>query len=252
MTLPTYITTLGRADDQVTLRQVPHAILVVQDHEYDLHRAKYPGQSILSLPPSIRTLGATRRHMLEVVAPEVGGKIVLLDDDLTFLFRPKAGDWHLKLATGEDMMILWLRVGLALDKYAHVGVSGREGNNRFGDEPEESTRYMRVLCYNTSLFPPGVEVGRVDGMSDFDLNLQLLRAGRKSLVFTRWAQGHRGTQQPGGCSGQRSQESHTREAEFLAAAHPGLVKLRQKSNKTGGDFGTRTEVTVSWKKALPS
>ena len=58
------------------------------------------------------------------------------------------------------------------------------------------------------------------------------------------------TNEDGGCSEYRTHEFHEHSARRLAELHPGLVTLRQKSNKTDREgFGTRTEVTIQWKRA---
>ena len=248
----TYITTLNRVASQITLKQVPWATLVVQSHEAAAYREAYPDNRVLSLPQEIKTLGPTRKYMLDQVSWKHDGKIILLDDDLSFAYRNVEGDYHIKVATPEQVEHMFSEVELALEKFCHVSVSGREGQNRLPDEPVNNCRYMRFLAYNTCLFPPGIHVGRVDGMSDFDLNLQLLRAGKPSLMFTKWAQGHKGTQTPGGCSEQRSLESHAAEVDFMVEHHSPFVKSYFKDDKGAGEFGKRKEVRVQWKKAFAS
>ena len=248
----TYITTLGRVGSVRTLNQVPWAKLIVQAHELAAYTEAYPKNEVIGLPKDIRTLGPTRRFMLERIAPLHNGRVILLDDDLDFMYRNKEGDWHLKAATAEQMENLFHLVEEALMTHAHVSVSGREGNNNLPDEPVANARYMRFLAYNTGLFPPGIHVGRVDGMSDFDLNLQLLKKGKPSLIFTRWAQGHKGTQTPGGCSEQRTLESHAAEVDFMVEQHAPFVKSYFKNDKGAGEFGKRKEVRIQWKKAFAS
>lgn len=245
--IPRFVTTLGRVDDQVTLKQVAHCTLVVQAHEEAAHRATWPDHEILVLPPEVRTIGATRRHMC--TAPGLPRRFFLLDDDLTISVRRVPGDYHLKTATKEEVEQMFVVLEQMLENYAHVAVSPREGQNRFPDTPVENVRYMRLVGYNLDLFPSGLDIGRVNCMSDFDLALQLLQAGRPSITLTKWAQGHKATQQPGGCSTQRTLESHNAEVRRMAELYPGIVKVRQKDDKTGGAFGKRMEVTIGWKKA---
>lgn len=253
--MKTFITTLNRVGNQVTLKQVPWATLVVQAHEANAYRDAYPDTEIFVLPPEIRTLGPTRKYMLDVVAPSFGGQIVLLDDDLTISYRNDPADYHIKVATPEQVASLFEWVKNHLASYAHVSVSGREGQNNMSPEdsaPLYNCRYMRFLAYNTLLFPEGIEVGRVDGMSDFDLNLQLLKAGKPSIMATRWAQGHKGTQTPGGCSEQRTLEAHSAEVDKMVEWHSPFVKSYFKNDKGAGEFGKRKEVRVQWKKAYES
>lgn len=238
MTLPLFITTLGRLDSQITLRNIRRAAdmcgypvtLVVQGHEYNAHRERYPDVNVMALPVGIDNLRATREYMFDHFGD---GKFVLLDDDMDFYTRADPADWHLTTPTDEQLAQMLREVDEALDTYHHVGISGREGNNRVPDYSVESTRFMRFLAY--ARIPADVRP-RVDGMSDFDVNLQLLRRGLPSLVFYRYAQGHKGTQTPGGCSLTRSHATHEAECARMQELHPGLVSPRQKQNKTGGGF----------------
>lgn len=250
-----YITTLGRLRTQVTLENMPpdvqrQVIMVVQDHEYADHRALWGDTvgEVRALPPEVRTLGPTRRAVREWAEDEA---IVLMDDDLRFYVRRDPTDWHLTYQTPQDYrdMLAWLESRLTDGGYDHAGISAREGNNRVSESEVECTRYMRVLGYNTRREPAGIEHGRVDGMSDFDVNLQLLQAGRPSCVSFLYAQGQAGTQTPGGCAINRTHSTHDAEIDRMVAWHGDLVKVRQKQNKTGGEFGTRRELTIYWQKA---
>ena len=249
----TFITTLNRVNAQITLRQVPWATLVVQAHEEDIHREAFPDTKLLVLPPHIRTISTTREWLTENCA--VDGKIIMLDDDLTISYRNDPSDYHLKVATPEQVEACFYEMWRLMNEYAHVAVSGREGQNRLSPEdsaPVFNGRYMRMVGFNRNLFPEDLGMARVNGLSDFDINLQLLRAGRSSIILTRWAQGHKGTQTPGGISEQRNHETHEAEVDQMVEMHPGFVKKRFVENKTQGEFGRRAEVTIFWKKAFQS
>lgn len=248
-----YITTLGRVRAQKTLMNLPETlrrevVLVVQEHEYVAHRDKWIGQvaEVRALSPDIRTLGPTRRA---VHGWREDSKIVLLDDDLDFYVRAAPRDWHLLTPSASQVLDMFGEINSSLDRYAHVGVGGREGHNRVEEDTAECTRYMRVLGYRTDVAPE-VEHGRVDGMSDFDVNMQLLRLGYPSLVLYFWGQGQSGTQTPGGCAINRTHDTHNSEIAKMLAWHGEHVRARQKVNKTGGEFGTRQELTLYWKRAF--
>lgn len=253
-----YITTLGRSNNQITLKCLNEGkfswpvTLVVQDHEYDLHRKLFPDTEVLSLPLLIKTLGPTRRYLIGKARAKKE-KVILLDDDLLFYWRPDPNDWHLRYPPPGVIDKIFEEVDEMLDSYAHVSVSPREGNNRIPDYWVQNIRYMRFLGYNTALFPRDVESGRVCGMSDFDLALQLLRRGCRSNVCFRYAQDQKGgTQAPGGCSLNRTHDTHNAEIDRMLEWHKGFVKEREKKNKTGGAFGTRRELTIYWQKAFES
>lgn len=246
-----YITTLGRPRKQITLMGLPEkwrdqCHLVVQEHEYLLHRDIWGGwvRSIIPLPPDITTLGGTRKFLCE----NLTGKVILMDDDLTFYRRANADTVKLvKMQPTVDYDAMFEDIEKALDEYAHVGVSARSGNQQF-KENQLNSRYMRVLAYRLPM-DANVQHGRVDGMSDFDIALQLCKLGYPSFVFYDWSQDQPGTQKPGGCALNRTLETHAREVEFMAQAHPGLVTKRTVAKKGGTEFDTRPEVTIFWKKA---
>lgn len=254
MTVHYLLTTLGRPYRQETLIRLHPEIrkkttMVLQHHEaqtYDIWSHYYLAGKLL-LPDHIDNLGATRQFLLDTYR---GEKIVMLDDDLTFLYRKNPPLWNLGTYDRNDALEPFMALEKMLDTYTHASISGREGNNRIEDEIVECGRYMRVLGYDTAKFPSHVRMDRVNGMSDFDTNLQLLRAGHKSGINYWYAQGQGATQQPGGCSLNRTHETHSAEIKKMVEMHPNLVRVRMKQNKGGGEFGTREELTISWKKAL--
>jgi hypothetical protein len=98
-----------------------------------------------------------------------------------------------------------------------------------------------------------MEHGRVEIMEDFDLNLQMLRAGYSSAVLYKYANGQGETNAPGGCSTFRTLELHNRNVAKLAELHPGFVKLKtNRKTKSGGELSNRHEATIYWKKAYES
>ena len=246
----TYIVTHKRPNNQVTLRSVPDATLVVQLDQYSSYRQAWPDQPILTLPEHVTTMGETRQHMAKGVSPQHDGKIILLDDDLSFYHRKDPNHYKLTNAEDTDVADMLNAVWSALDTYAHASVSAREGQNNVSPEdskPVGCCRYMRLVAYNTFLWPSHIKCDRVNGMSDFDTNLQLLRSGLPSIVFTRWAQSHPATQSEGGISEQRTLEKHAKEVDFMVEAHAPFVTGVDKNDK--GPFGKRREVRVQWKKA---
>jgi hypothetical protein len=181
-------------------------------------------------------------------------KFAMMDDDVGFLVRRSPAVWNLRVAEPADCarMMRWME--MALGTYAQVGISAREGNNQQGvGTPFSLTalnaRVMRVVGYRTEAFM-SVHHCRTTVAEDFDVTLQILRAGGENVVSYWWAQGQRMTNEDGGCASWRTLEIHEEAMRKLAELHPGIVSLRTKQNK--GDqngLGTRTEVTVQWKAA---
>jgi hypothetical protein len=201
-----------------------------------------------------------KRHIIGRRAAAAGeAKFLMMDDDVGLLVRKAEDDWPLRRVAAPDIAAMLAAIEGLLDEVASVGVSGREGNNRAGiggplalDLVVRHTRVMRVLAYRTEDFL-ACEHDRLPVMEDFDVQLQLLRAGRGNACLYYWANGQTRTNAPGGCSIWRTREVHEAGARRLAELHPGFVRLRQKRNKTDAEgLGTRTEVTISWKSAFES
>lgn len=253
-----YIPSTHRSNDVSagTLKWIPDGwyqgtCLVVHDSEQQTYRSKT--NALIAATP---VYGIDKvRHWIGSHAKlsSPNGKFLMLDDDLCFAVRKSTEATSLRPCNEIDMVNLLLTIEDLLDHYAHVSVSMRFGNQNHPPGPSplvaECGRGIRAMAFRVNEFLD-VEHGRVPVMEDFDVTLQLLRRGYKNAVIHHWAQDQKQTNAPGGCSTYRSQELQKTSAEKLASLHPGLVDLRWKENKTGGEFGRRQEVTIRWKKAL--
>lgn len=222
----------------------------VEEYTRALESVSLGGVSIESMEYS--TIGE-KRQMMAGRALELGyRKVFMVDDDINFLVRRAPDNWQLRYTEADETLQMYNIVSRLLENYSQVSLGAREGNNRLGlggpADVVECTRGMRANAFWTEEFLE-LEHGRVDVMEDFDITLQLLRQGRPTAVTKYWATGQKATNTAGGCSVWRTHEIHERSVSRLADLHPGLVRLRQKNNKGGGEFGTRTEATISWKEA---
>lgn len=208
---------------------------------------------VISVPEEWR-IARKRRAMAQWAAAQGHERIFMVDDDLGFLVRRSGTSWQLENAGHETLLRMMQMLGEQLDRpeVSHVAVSCREGNIHFGraGAPSElvspNTRAIRAVAWKIREYL-AVE-SRIDGREDLDTTLQSLRAGYENRVLGFWAQGQRGTQDRGGCAAWRTEEMVAQTAEALAAAHPGLVRLVPKKNKTGG-LRERMEVVIAWKAA---
>jgi hypothetical protein len=237
---------------QLTTYVVPNE--QVADYHYTLQQTGLLAQGVSVVGCAAQGIAATRHWIGGECAERGEEKFAMVDDDVRFVRRISPDATSLIKCVPADVDQMWSAVVRRLETYAHVGVSARQGNNNMGvgspDEvAEENTRTLRVLCYRTKDFLKAKH-GRVPVMEDFDVNLQLLRMGLPNINLGWWSQDQKMTNAPGGCSTYRSHQLHEQAAHKLAELHDPYVKLRQKVNKTGGEFGTRTEVTIYWKKAF--
>lgn len=262
-----YIPSRGRAHqigtDSTLLRLPPdhraRTTIVTHESEHQLYldavREAFPDSGVGVWSAGDYENIAVKRHRIgQHVARMEQPSFLMMDDDVDFLIRKGDDVWNLRACTDEEVGELMDFIAEQLIFYAQVGVSAREGQNRWGVGPRRTlvalnTRLMRIVGYQTEAFL-SVEHNRVPVMEDMDVNLQLLRQGRDNLLICYWANGQRMTNAPGGCSIWRTLEVHNAAAERLAELHPGFVTTRLKTNKTDADgLGTRTEVTVQWKRA---
>lgn len=264
-----YIPSRGRSGSVATgtLSKIPESImhnvvLAVHSGEIDAYMKRVPDSWIES---GLHVRGfdysggiaEKRLQMGQHARVDRCHHFMMIDDDVDFLVRRSESDFRLRPQTSDETIEMFTYISSLMthQNFSHVGVSGREGNNRAGNGPRSTllmvnTRAMRMVCWNTDDFL-AAEHCRVMVMEDFDVSLQALRRGRGNAVTYWYANGQKMTNAPGGCSLWRTHAVHEESARRLAELHPGLVSLRTKSNKTDrGGFGTRTEVTVQWKRAL--
>lgn len=268
LTVPTYRRhSNGEAQ---TFDNVPRLVpltLVCREEESSeyaklLARLNRERDTIWAIPPgAVSGIATTRQWIMERAIAEGHDKVVMMDDDLHVIVRGKIPEgepgWDYKLRPVETAaefqeLLDWFdkTIGFAW----HAAVSMREGNNRLpglGAE-DRANRGIRMVGYSTRPFEKSLARFRpvVEGREDLDMTLQLLRLGVPNVVTYHWAQGQRSAGAAGGLSETRTLEDQDRTARILADLHPGLVKLRTKSNVSGAMAGERTEVTIYWKRAL--
>jgi hypothetical protein len=251
-----YVHSAGRAGPLPTLDALlgtPHAArarLVVQAKEAKAYAAAYPNVRTIVLPPSIKSLSPTRQWLLE---NSDSRKFILFDDDLAFAKRRIDDPTKFESTRPGRLKHMLDLLDRTLDKFAHVGVLAREGGNRITAPHVDVIRMMRVLGYDRDrVLATGARFDRLPTKQDFDMTLQLLRAGLPNRVIASYVQNQAGSNTAGGCSAYRTSEMMDKSAHDLAALHPGFVKVVQKNTKTSWGGGTRTDVTIAWKKAYAS
>lgn len=245
--LKIYIPTLGRVGKQATFNALPTLLqqraVLVCPHVEAHHHTGLP-----TIGSTAKGIGGVRQWILD---QHNGDKLVMLDDDLKFCTRRKDDPTKFVPATPKDVMAMFTALEFVLDKYTHASICTREGGNRKLNSHEFNARMLRVLAYNKDKMPK-VRYDRVPVMEDFDVTLQLLRAGHGNVVLCRWAQDQGMSNAAGGCSTYRTMEVQKQGAEKLKALHPEFVTLVTKQTKTAWGGQARTDVVIQWKKAYGS
>lgn len=181
--------------------------------------------------------------------------VVFCDDDLSFHTRQTLDNKLIRAKKAETpAMFETLYKCMRNDRFAHVAISPREGNNRITEDFVDATRAMRVCGYDLEvIFANGLIFNRTQVMADFDITLQLLELGFPNRVFYNIANSHRKSNDSGGCSLYRTPELMAKTANYLKSLHPQVVAVEQKTTTkpwAGFDNKTRTDVKIYWKKAL--
>ena len=251
-----YIPTIGRVQDQITFRNLPtgwqaRTFLVVSKEE----QLQFVGYPIIVCPYQGKGSLGKVRHWIYETHNEIGtdGRFIMMDDDISFYIRRTDDPGKFLNATRRQVGYCIDSIFESLKRYSHVGVISREGGNRRTEDFTVNTRLNRVLGYNAmALNIEEVHFDRMLFMDDFDVALQLLRAGRKNLCLGMYAQGHRSSNEAGGCSLYRTMEMQRKDALLLKKLHPEFVTVVQKQTKTAWGGQPRTDVRIAWKKAYES
>lgn len=253
--LPTLDTLLssGRAQD---VRLVVQAKEVRQYADH-ISKLREPQEQLVILPPKITRLSPTRQWLLDN-CPDA--RMCLFDDDLAFATRRKDDPTRFLHASRKCINIMLARIESTLGKHVHVGLMAREGGNRVPLDDRGrpvpllfATRMMRVLAYRVGdvrSLRPAPRFDRLPTKQDFDMTLQLLRAGFPNAVITEFVHNQAGSNTAGGCSVYRDEAMMAKSAEGLRKLHPEFVKVVKKETKSAWGGGERVDVQIAWKKAL--
>lgn len=248
-----YIPTLGRPH-QETLFALPPSLrqTVILVLAPGVHRTAEAADSwgIKYIQCPFHGIGPTREWICSQAASK---KIVMLDDDLVFARRREDDPTKFRPAIPADISTLFGSIDALLDQYAHVGVSTREGGNRDTSDYAYNTRLLRILAYNVDvLHDEAIRFDRIEFMEDFDVTLQLLRAGYPNVKINWIVHNQRSSNAPGGCSTYRTLDKQRDAAYRLASLHSEFVDTVVKKTKTAWNGKERTDVRIQWKAAFDS
>lgn len=253
-----FIHTYGRPEKMATWNALTPSLqkkttLVVQYRERDLY-PDYP--SVWVLPEKIKRLSPTRQHILDEAQDIAKSSryICMMDDDiLSFGWREYPHAIKLSVATPTQINRMfaqcerWMQQGIA-----HCGISPRGRNHTVSESVVNNARLCQLLCYDLNVVHEhDFRMDRVTLMQDFDMTLQMLRAGYENRVLFRGCTNTRGSGGLGGCNTYRTPDMQSATAKKLQRLHPEFVKLRDKQS---GQYKDQmiTDVTVQWKKAYAS
>lgn len=225
--------------------------LVVPPNEADAMELdpRLHGAEVFACEAQARGIGTTRQAILDQADDDP--HVLMLDDDLTgWAWRPDPEVGKYVSASKEQIAAGLALVDDLLHVYGHGGIGPRQLANQ-RSRIDYNCRQFRALAYDRDVLREAGVKFRLPVMEDFDVALQLLRRGHHSFQVNQLVQDQLAANLDGGCSTYRTAEVQREAARRLAALHPGLVKVVTVTPKHGvGMWAERTDVRISWKKAL--
>ena len=262
-----YVPTRAREDKQITARAllmagVPFTLVVdwIERESWlrkveELRGSRGKVDLLVCGKNTPRHIGAVRQFIVDQHSAdnEYGPGVLMLDDDLRFFKRRTDDPTKFLSASSKEIVGCLGQLTMLMRDYAHGGLCAREGANRSTKRIEECTRLLRALWYDvTVLRKQKIRFDRMTVMEDFDVALQLLRAGYKSFCYRDFVQDQTQSNAPGGCSIYRTLDVQAAGAKALNKLHPEFTKVVQKTTTTAWQGATRYDINVMWKKAYLS
>lgn len=252
-----YIPTINRLNDQKTWNALPKewkknnkTFLVCPEKERKHHEEK--GRNVLVHPAKCTHIGRVRQWIVDNAKTKF---ILMSDDDHQFYSRKNPDAYNLKYANEMEMihMLSTMESMLVVEKFHHIGMDARQGNNRhFPHDFLINTRVNNFHGFNReTLIKHKIRFDELPLMEDFHVTLSMLELGYANKLLTKYCWGQKGSNQPGGCSGYRTDELQTKSARLLKELHPAFVTVITKKAQWK-DMSERTDVRIQWKKAFLS
>lgn len=250
------INSSNRVDSVVTHKNMSglNHTIAVPHAQSDLYINKFGGAWVTTIDSKVPPfLPAHRQWCMEHFTEYK--YILLMDDDLQFLWRDKDLKLHKSSQPEVAMMVSEMLVHLM--EVPLVGVGPRFGNNTVKAAYKEIGKCAACMGFNRDIYHRiQANFAPVPWLTneDIHINLHFLNAGYKNRILYNYAFVEK-SGAPGGCSTYRNSELLRKSAHWLVEHHP-EVSLKAKESKNAlwapeekGGRNFRTDITVQWKKA---
>lgn len=249
------IITRGRVGKLHTLGSIPLSwlqdtyILCPKD-EVEAHQRNHPLVSVIAECEG-EPLNYSQKFNRVVNGgyPQLGRKILIMDDDLRFSMRDPEGSPSLVKATEEAISEGLHSLAGMLNYYPLVGLHPRAMGNNAPHGVKECTRINAMQGVNLDMIGH-VKLDHWPILADMVLNLTLLTRGQKTAIWCElfWDQVG-ASNAPGGCSLHRTAEQQAEAVYGLHNMFPEVVTVQMKQVKKGWFGGQRADFRIQWQKA---
>lgn len=255
-----YIPTLGRVEKQTTYNGMPRWVqrmtyLVIQPHEEEAFRKKYPDANLLVLEDHIKGIAATRHWICERAGNSCYG---VMDDDLTFWKRNIDRVTRKKTAPLSNEPFAeetWIEFFDTANRWFREGV-GLGGCYQKGQIPKE-TEEKRFGKFTQCFFINGSLIDRknldwsLKWGEDIHFVLQCLRMGVETRISDKYLLRAPEFWSEGGCS----QEGRTLDKDIECMKWlqnywgEDIIKIVEKRYAPSGRYGQQTVgMKIRWMK----
>jgi len=249
------IITRGRMNNVRTMDSIPREMLkdtyiICPKDEVFSHEKRYPSATTIVEDPA-RTLTYSEKfhRIVNGHYPELGRRILIIDDDIRFSVRNSHDPRSLVTAYETEIKNGFDVLATMMEDYPLVGLHARLMGNNAPIGIKECTRINAMQGVNLDLIGH-IKLDHWPILADMVLNLTLLMAGRKTAVFCNLFWDQIGpSNAPGGCSLHRTPEQQAEAVRGLAAMFPEVVKVVEKEVKKGWWGGVRVDFRVQWQQA---
>lgn len=133
------------------------------------------------------------------------------------------------------------------DRFVHVGLSSRMGNNQEDEEWKKTNRMMHAIGHRRdALLDNNIRFDEIKLREDFNVTLRLLSLGLNNVVYYTVCCSPSDYGAKGGCFDERTKALSDEQAVLLGEMYPEIVTVVDRKY----DFsGSRKEVHIMWSKA---
>jgi len=213
----------------------------------------------------VQALSQTRNNLLQIIIKRKIKKLILMDDDTTFRYRPFMDSKLLErdklIFTDKNKIKRYLQskmifqemfnkmLGYCSEKYPLIGIRAQGFAGKYLRRWDLNQRIVEIQC----IYMPVIKKEKiifsseVEGFEDYYFTLKLLTLGYKNVCLNNYVRDSK-MNTPGGCSEYRTAKDNNKCALKLAKLFPDYVTAYAKQN---GSWGVnRISVRVKWIQAF--